>query len=89
MATNNSNPRHQPCYILHDHGIPCVVWFEDAVAYYGVPTIVFDLYVLVSDIDSRTGAYLKWMDFCSTREGQNWKCKRRLRTASSETTTSR
>ncbi len=51
MAINKSNPRHQPCYVLHDHGIPCVVWFEDAIAYYGVPTVVFDLYVLVSDIE--------------------------------------
>ncbi|KAF2241870.1 hypothetical protein BU26DRAFT_585467 [Trematosphaeria pertusa] len=32
--------------------MPCVVWFEDAVAYYGAPTVVFDLYVLVSDIET-------------------------------------
>lgn len=43
--------RHQSCYILRNKGIPCVVWFEDAVYYYGVPTGVRDLYVLVSDID--------------------------------------
>ncbi|KAF2503174.1 hypothetical protein BU16DRAFT_588751 [Lophium mytilinum] len=52
MATTNSDRRHQPCYLLRDHGIPCVVWFEDAIGYYGVPTVVFDLYVLVSDIEA-------------------------------------
>ncbi|KAF2801206.1 hypothetical protein K505DRAFT_369735 [Melanomma pulvis-pyrius CBS 109.77] len=33
MAIDESNPRHKPCYVLHDHGIPCVVWFEDAIAH--------------------------------------------------------
>jgi hypothetical protein len=27
------------------------LWFEDAIAYYGVPTVVFDVFLLVSDID--------------------------------------
>ena len=43
--------RFQPCYLLFEAKIPCVVWCEDAVAHYGVPTIVFQLYVLVPDID--------------------------------------
>lgn len=37
---------------MHDHGVPCVVWFEDAIAHYGVPTVVFDLYILVPDIST-------------------------------------
>ena len=45
----NLNPRYLPCTLLQNAGIACVVWFEDAIAYYGVPTIVFDLYVLVQD----------------------------------------
>ena len=45
----NLNPRYLPCTLLQTAGISCVVWFEDAIAYYGVPTIVFDLYVLVQD----------------------------------------
>jgi hypothetical protein len=49
MALSNSNPRHLPCALLHSQGIRCVAWFEDAIAHYGVPTIVFDLYVLVQD----------------------------------------
>ncbi|PSS15240.1 hypothetical protein M430DRAFT_20542 [Amorphotheca resinae ATCC 22711] len=43
--------RYQPCYILRDSGIPCVIWCEDAVAHYGVPTVVFSFYILVPDID--------------------------------------
>ncbi|OCK81688.1 hypothetical protein K432DRAFT_415885 [Lepidopterella palustris CBS 459.81] len=38
-STNNSNPRYQPCYLLRDYGIPCAVWFEDTIVYYGVPTV--------------------------------------------------
>lgn len=44
--------RYQPCLDLHSHGIPCVVWFEDALGYYGVPTVVFSLYLLTPNIDS-------------------------------------
>lgn len=48
--------RYQPASLLHQEGIPCVVWFEDAVAHYGVPTVVFDLYLLVPDIDAAFAA---------------------------------
>lgn len=44
--------RLQPCFALHDSGISCVVWFEDAIAHYGVPTVLFKLYILVLDIDT-------------------------------------
>lgn len=54
MATINRKVRHSPCHILLDHNIPCVVWFEDALAHYGVPTVLFDLYVLVPDIEVAT-----------------------------------
>lgn len=50
--------RHKPCHILQDSGIPCVVWFEDAIAHYGVPTVVFDLYILVPDIDTASNALI-------------------------------
>ncbi|KIX09487.1 uncharacterized protein Z518_00567 [Rhinocladiella mackenziei CBS 650.93] len=43
MTLSNSNPRHLPCALLRSQGIRCVVWFEDAIAHYGVPTAVFDL----------------------------------------------
>ncbi|KAH8894364.1 hypothetical protein GQ53DRAFT_584644, partial [Thozetella sp. PMI_491] len=43
--------RHEPCVLLRDQGIPCLFWFEDAIAQYGVLTVVFDLWLLVPDID--------------------------------------
>lgn len=43
--------RLEPCDILRQHGIPCLVWFEDAIAAYGVPTVGFDLHILVPQID--------------------------------------
>lgn len=42
------NDRLLPCRLLQHKGIACAVWFEDAIAHYGVPTVLFDLYVLVS-----------------------------------------
>lgn len=45
------DPRYRPCQILTDQQIPYVVWFEDALYYHGVPVVVFDLYLLVQDID--------------------------------------
>ena len=54
MATQTDSRaelRFYPYYLLRDHDIPCVVWFEDALGYYGVKTVVFDLHILVHDID--------------------------------------
>jgi hypothetical protein len=36
-----------------------VVWFEDAIGHYGVPTADFDLYLLVSDIDAAAEVLVK------------------------------
>ncbi|POR37723.1 Uncharacterized protein TPAR_02076 [Tolypocladium paradoxum] len=41
--------RYNPCDILAKHGIATVVWFEDALVFYGSDTAVFDLYLLVPD----------------------------------------
>lgn len=51
MADGQFNPRFQPCYLLLEANIPCIVWCEDAVAHYDVPTVVFQLHVLVPNID--------------------------------------
>jgi hypothetical protein len=51
--------RYSSCLVLENIGIPYVIWFEDALAHYGVPTIVFDLYVLVLDIDTAAELLLK------------------------------
>lgn len=41
--------RYEPCDLLLRGGIPCKVWGEDILSTYGVPTIVIDLFLLVSD----------------------------------------
>jgi hypothetical protein len=51
--------RHAPCLIFADKQIPYVIWFEDALHYYGVPTVVFDLYLLVLDIDAAADCLIK------------------------------
>ncbi|XRM46504.1 hypothetical protein ABZX51_009535 [Aspergillus tubingensis] len=43
--------RYNVCQVLMNHHISHTIWFEDALDYYGVPTAVFDLYILVQDID--------------------------------------
>lgn len=51
--------RHVPCMQLCERRIPCLLWFEDALACYGVPTVVFDLYILVADIDQAAQALIE------------------------------
>lgn len=46
------NPRFSPCRILYEAGVPCVIWGEDALTAYDIPTIVFDLFLLVDDPES-------------------------------------
>ncbi|KAK2813627.1 hypothetical protein FQN50_000022 [Emmonsiellopsis sp. PD_5] len=43
------NPRYEPCDILVSRKIPCKVWCEDVLAWYGVPTVLFDLFILVHE----------------------------------------
>lgn len=43
--------RNEPCEILRRGGVACLLWLEDAIANYNVPTCVFDRYLLVSDLD--------------------------------------
>ncbi|KAI9046168.1 uncharacterized protein KD926_004006 [Aspergillus affinis] len=47
----NIETRYKPYQVLDDHRVRHVVWFEDALSHYGVPTVSFDLYILVEDID--------------------------------------
>lgn len=51
--------RFNSCLIFNDSEVPYVIWFEDALAYYGVPTVVFDLYILVTDIDIAADCLVK------------------------------
>jgi hypothetical protein len=41
--------RLEPCDVLRQSGVPCLLWLEDAIFQYGVPTIGFDLFILVAD----------------------------------------
>lgn len=36
---------------MQQNKIPRAVWFEDAIGHYDVPTVLFDLYLVVPDID--------------------------------------
>ncbi|KAH6615759.1 hypothetical protein B0J18DRAFT_289707 [Chaetomium sp. MPI-SDFR-AT-0129] len=45
-------PRFSACSILYSAGIPASIWFEDALAYHDVPTLVFELFLLVPDVDA-------------------------------------
>ena len=47
MATRS---RYEPCAVLRSQDIACLVYFEDAVAAYGAPTALFDVYLLVPDL---------------------------------------
>ena len=46
---SSKDPRFDPCDFLLRAGIPCKIWGEDVLCFYGVPTGVFDLFLLVSD----------------------------------------
>lgn len=58
-------PRYEPCRLLRKAGIDCVVWFEDAIFFYGVPTIGFDLHLLVSDVDEAAQVLIRseWTEY--------------------------
>ncbi|KOC14145.1 hypothetical protein AFLA70_181g002231 [Aspergillus flavus AF70] len=47
----SGEPRYKPCQVFSFHQVPHAIWFEDALVHYGVPTVVFDLYILVPDND--------------------------------------
>ncbi|KAL2131010.1 hypothetical protein VTI74DRAFT_5669 [Chaetomium olivicolor] len=44
--------RYTACELLYKAGIPAAIWLEDALSYHGVPTLVFDLFLLVPDVDA-------------------------------------
>ena len=41
--------RYDACRVLEKYDIPCLIWGEDALSILGVPTIIFDLFLLVED----------------------------------------
>ena len=59
--------RVEACRIIRTHGIPCVVWAEDALAHYGVPTMTFG--VCLSRRRGRCDSMPKgcWIHKCGAR----------------------
>ena len=45
--------------MLLDHQVPYVIWFEDTLRHYGVPTALFDLYLLIPDLDEAAELLVK------------------------------
>lgn len=43
------NDRYNACRILYKAGVPSLIWGEDALTGYGIPTCVSDLFLLVHD----------------------------------------
>lgn len=41
--------RYQACEVLISESLPCLIWGEDALGHHGVPTILFDVFLLVHD----------------------------------------
>jgi len=50
-ANANMDSRDGPVEILRRHDIAACLWSEDALSFYGVPTVVFELYLLIPDED--------------------------------------
>jgi hypothetical protein len=45
------NPRDETVQILYKNDIATCLWGEDALRFYDIPTVVFELYILVPDDD--------------------------------------
>jgi hypothetical protein len=43
--------RYQVVELLRSHGVDPCLWAEDALSFYGVPTVLFELYLLIPDAD--------------------------------------
>jgi hypothetical protein len=50
------NPRLESIYILRQNHIKPCLWAEDALGFYQVPTVVFELYLLVPDEELQTAS---------------------------------
>ena len=51
--------RTEACRLLHSEGLPCTIWGEDALAHHGIPTFVFDVFLLVNDVEKSKQTLLK------------------------------
>lgn len=51
--------RYSALRLLKESDIPCYLWAEDALAYYGVPTFVFDINIVVRDVQEAADALMR------------------------------
>ncbi|KAK8128805.1 hypothetical protein PG984_009913 [Apiospora sp. TS-2023a] len=58
FSTSNDS-RYDACRILQQNDIPCVVWCEDALGYYGMNTTLFSLHLVVPSIDAAAEVMLQ------------------------------
>jgi hypothetical protein len=56
--------RYSACRVLKENGMSCFVWNEDALAYYGVKTIAFSLYLVVLNVHKAREILIKegWLE---------------------------
>ena len=48
--------RYEVAQLLHDHEVTSCLWSEDVLWFYGVPTVGFELYLLIPDDDLEKAA---------------------------------
>ncbi|KAG7422094.1 hypothetical protein Forpe1208_v001711 [Fusarium oxysporum f. sp. rapae] len=60
----STRTRYGPCRVLRRDGVASLLWLEDAIASYNVPTVVFDLSLLVSDPEAAARSLRRdgWID---------------------------
>lgn len=59
VFSTSNNSRYDACRILQQNDIPCVVWCEDALGYYGMNTTLFSLHLVVASIDAAADVMLQ------------------------------
>jgi hypothetical protein len=48
--------RYAACRALKENGISCLIWFEDALAYYGIDTVCFNVHINVNNVNAAQAA---------------------------------
>ncbi|WEW61974.1 hypothetical protein PRK78_007474 [Emydomyces testavorans] len=51
--------RYSACRLLKESDISCYLWAEDALRFYGVPTVVFDINIVVRDVREAADALMR------------------------------
>ncbi|KAK8078754.1 hypothetical protein PG994_002561 [Apiospora phragmitis] len=47
--------RYEAYRVLEGNNIPCVVWLDDALGYYGMNAVLFRLHLIVESVDTAAG----------------------------------